>query len=92
MFSPNTRLVMKPKILCFFDRLGRFSSSFLASQLCSSLLLPAPRPESLDTPRNGSSSSPPDPDPNGVFSVGSFIEPSFDVSDERELLELLLLR
>ena len=86
---PNTSEVIKPIILCFLDKLGKFSSSFLAIQLCCSFLLLL-MPGSLDTPRKGSSSS--SLDPNGVFSVGSFIEDSFDVNDDRELLELLLLK
>ena len=82
---------MKPMILCFLDRLGRVSSILRASQLLSSFLLLA-IPESLDTPRKGSSSS--SPDPNGFlmeFRVGSDIEDNFEVRDEREVVEPLLL-
>ena len=84
---------MKPMILCFLDRLGRFSSILRASQLFSSFLLLA-SPESLETPRKGSSSSSPPPPPNGdlmEFSVGSDIEDSFEVREEREVVEPLLL-
>ena len=85
---------MKPMILCFLDKLGRFSSILRASQLLSSFLLLA-IPESLETPRKGSSSSsPPPPPPKGVLMelrVGSDIEDSFDVREEREVVEALLL-
>ena len=82
---------MKPMILCFLDRLGRFSSILRASQLLSSFLLLA-IPESLDTPRKGSSSSAPDPNGDFMeFRVGSDIEDSFDVSEEREVVDPLLL-
>ena len=78
-------------ILCFLDKLGKFSSNFLAIQLWSSFLLFA-IPLSLATPRKGSSSS--SPDPNGFlmeFRVGSDIEDNFEVRDEREVVEPLLL-
>ena len=85
---------MKPMILCFLDKLGRFSSILRASQLLSSFLLLA-IPESLETPRKGSSSSsPPPPPPKGVlmeFRVGSDIEDSLEVREEREVVEALLL-
>lgn len=79
-------------ILCFLDKLGKFSSNFLAIQLWSSFLLFA-IPLSLATPRKGSSSSPP-PDPNGdfiEFNVGNDIEDNLEVNEDRELLEPLLL-
>ena len=84
---------MKPMILCFLDKLGRFSSILRASQLLSSFLLLA-IPESLETPRKGSSSScPPSPAPKGVLSAaGSLMEENFEVREEREALELDLLR
>ena len=85
---------MKPMILCFLDRLGRCSSILRAIQLLSSFLLLA-SPESLETPRKGSSSSSPPPPPKGdlmEFRVGSDIEDSFEVREEREVVELLLLR
>ena len=84
---------MKPMILCFLDKLGRFSSILRASQLLSSFLLLA-IPESLETPRKGSSSSSPPPPPKGVlmeFRVGSDIEDSLEVREEREVVEALLL-
>ena len=84
---------MKPMILCFLERLGRFSSILRASQLLSSFLLLA-SPESLETPRKGSSSSSAAPPPNGdlmEFRVGSDIDDSFEVREEREVVEPLLL-
>ena len=93
---PNSKLVINPRIRCFFDKLGRLSSIFLASQLWFSfLLLALPPLLSLTTPRNGSSSSgppSPPPPPKGVFRAGSLMEENLDVSDESELEELLLLR
>ena len=86
---------MNPIILCFLERLGRFSSIFLASQLWFSfLLLAIPPLLSLTTPRKGSSSScPTSPAPKGVLSAaGSLMEENFEVREEREALELDLLR
>ena len=86
------RLDMKPMILCFLDRLGRFSSILRASQLFSSFFLLLTIPESLDTPRKGSSSSAPDPNGDFIeFRVGSDIEDSLEVREEREVVEALLL-
>ena len=75
---------MKPMILCFFDRLGRFSSIFLASQFLSSVFRLLLIPESLETPRKGSSSSSPVPDHGDLmeFRVGNDMEDSFEVRED----------
>jgi hypothetical protein len=90
---PKIRLDMKPMILCFFDRLGRFSSIFLASQFLSSVFRLLLIPESLETPRKGSSSSSPVPDHGDLmeFRVGNDMEDSFEVREESEVEEPLLL-
>ena len=96
MILPKSKLVINPRIRCFFDKLGRLSSIFLASQLWFSFLLFAIPPLlSLTTPRKGSSSSwppSPPPPPKGVLRAGSLMEENLDVSEEREVEELLLLR